>query len=186
MTKLPATMPEADMVDTVAHWIELVAAMLTTEAARLTLRRFIREMLRQGAIPTMQVIAAAEAGHQDADMALREAAAEYISRREEMPTEIANYVQRALVMPPVTYPPGRNLADTWLRDVGIAVIVQLAVERWRLKATRNRASSKPSACYVVSRALGRHRHNVAERQVERIYGNHERLARRLSASIPPL
>jgi hypothetical protein len=128
-------MPEADMVDTVAHWIDLVAAMLTADAARLTLRRHIREMLRQGTIPTMQVIAAAEAGHQDADMALREAAAEYISRREEMPTEIANYVQRALVMPPVTYPPGRNLADTWLRDVGIAVIVQLAVERWRLPAT---------------------------------------------------
>jgi hypothetical protein len=133
------------MVDTVAHWIDLVGEALTADAARLTLRRFIRETLRQGTIPTMQVIAAAEAGHQDADMALREAAAEYISRREEMPTEIANYVQRALVMPPVTYPPGRNLADTWLRDVGIAVIVQLAVERWRLTATRNRASSKPSA-----------------------------------------
>jgi hypothetical protein len=95
---LPATIPEADMADTVAHWVDLVAAMLTTEAARLTLRRHIRETLRQGTVPTMRVIAAAEAGHQDADMALREAAAEYISRREEMPTEIANYVQRALVI----------------------------------------------------------------------------------------
>jgi hypothetical protein len=183
---LPATIPEADMVDTVCHWVDLVAAMLTTEAARLTLRKYIRETLRQGTVPTMRVIAAAEAGHQDADMALREAAAEYISRREEMPTEIANYVQRALVMPPVTYPPGRNLADTWLRDIGIAVIVRLAIERWHLPATRNRASTKPSACYVVSLALGRRRHNVAERQVERIYGNHGRLARRLSASIPPI
>ena len=79
----------------------------------------------------MQVIAAAEAGHQDADLALRELAAEYLSSREEMPTELAAYVQRALLQPPVTYPPGRNIADTWMRDIGIAVLVQLAKERWK-------------------------------------------------------
>jgi hypothetical protein len=186
MTTLPATSAEADMVSTVRNWVGLVGEAMTAEAGRTVLRTYIRDMLRRGTIPTMQVIAAAEAGHRDADLALREVAVEYISRRQEMPTEIANYVQRALVMPPVTYPPGRNIADTWLRDVGIAVIVQLAVEKWRLRATRNRASTRPSACYVVSLALGRRRHNVAERQVERIFGNYGRLARRLSASIPPI
>jgi hypothetical protein len=186
MTKLPELIPEADMVDTVAHWVDLVAEWLTTEAARLTLRSHMRARLRQGTLPTMQVIAAADAGHQDADMALREIAAEYIDCGEVMPTALANYVQRALVMPPTTYPPGRNIADTWLRDVGIVVLVQLAVDRWHLKATRNRASTKPSACYVVSLALVRRRINVGERQVERIYGDHGRLAPRLSASIRPL
>ena len=34
----------------------------------------------------------------------------------------------ALLQPPVTCPPGRNIADTWLRDVGIAVMATLAVE----------------------------------------------------------
>jgi hypothetical protein len=174
------------MIDTVGHWIDLVAQMLTTEAAHLVLRRHIREIVRQGTIPTMQVIEAAEAGHQDADLALRELAAEYLSRREEMPTELANYVQRALLQPPVTYPPGRNIADTWMRDVGVATLVLLAVERWRphLPATRNRASKRLSACYVVSIALVKRGHNVGERQVERIFGSHGRLARKLSASIP--
>jgi hypothetical protein len=184
MTTLPTTMLEADMVGTVAHWVDLVGEALTAEAARLTLRKHIRERLRQGTIPTMQVIAAAEAGHQDADLALRELAAEYIDRREEMPTALANHVQRALVQPPVTYPPGRNLADTWLRDICIAVLVRLAVERWNLPATRNRASKRPSACYIVSLAL--RRFNIAERRVEKIFGNHGQIARKLSASIPPI
>jgi len=72
MTRLPATFAEADMVDTVGHWVELVGEAMTAEAARTTLRNYIRGMLRRGTIPTMRVIAAAEAGHQDADMALRE------------------------------------------------------------------------------------------------------------------
>jgi hypothetical protein len=184
MTKLPATHDVADMVDAVRGWVELVHEMLTAEAGRAMLRSYIRDMLRRGTIATLQVIAAAEAGHQDADMALREVAAEHIDHRVEMPTALANYVQRALVLPPVTYPPGRNLADTWLRDVCVAVLVRLAVERWNLPATRNRASKRPSACYVVSRALTRF--NITERRVEKIYGNHGQIARRLSASIPPI
>jgi hypothetical protein len=184
MTKLPATSDAADMVSTVRHWVDLVGEFMTAEAGRRVLRSYIRDMLRRGTIPTMQVIAAAEAGHQDADMALREVAAEYIDRREEMPTEVANYVQRALVMPPVTYPPGRNLADTWLRDVCIAVLVRLAVERWDLPATRSRASKRPSACSVVTRALTRL--NITTRRVEKIYGEHGLIARRLYASMPPI
>jgi hypothetical protein len=184
MTKLPATSDVADMVDTVRGWVGLVGGAMTAEAGRAVLRHYIHERLRQGTIPTMQVIAAAEAGHRDADLALREVAAEYISRRQEMPTEVANYVQRALVLPPVNYPPGRNLADTWLRDVCIAVLVRLAVERWDLPATRSRASKRPSACSVVARALTRL--NITTRRVEKIYGEHGLIARRLSASMPPI
>src|SRR5262249_5348731 len=138
----------------------------------------------------MQVIAAAEAGHQDADLGLREVAAEYISRREEMPTELANYVQRALLQPPVTYPQGRNIADTWLRDIGIAVMVSLAMARWNLPAsrshTRKPSSNGLSACYLVALALTGRGHAIRERQVERIHTNHCRLAQRLSASMPPV
>ena len=190
MTTLPTTVIEAEAVPIICHWIELVAQLLTSEAAHLVLRNHIRVRLRLGTIPRMQVIAAAEAGHQDADLALRELAAEHISRREEMPTELANYVQRALVLPPVTYPPGRNLADTWLRDIGVAVMVQLAMERWNLPASRSHSrkpeSTRLSACYLVALALNKRSYAIRERQVERIHANHSRLAQRLSASIPPI
>ena len=188
MTTLPATLLEAEAIDIIAHWIDLVGQLLTSEASRLVLRKHIREGLRAGTIPRMQVIAAAEAGHQDADLALRELAAEYISRREEMSTELANYVQRALLQPPVTYPQGRNIADTWLRDVGIAVMVSLAAVHWSLPITRGHArkpgSKRLSACYLVGLALNKRGYAIHERQVERIYGNHGRLARRLYASMP--
>jgi hypothetical protein len=186
MTQLP-TVIEAEAVDTIAHWIDLVAQLLTAEVSRLVLRKHIRErLLQQEAVPMMQVVAAAEAGHQDADLALRELAAEYVSRREEMPAELANYVQRALLQPAMTYPRGRNIADTWLRDVGIAVLVALAVDRWHLRVTRNEATRRPSACFLVAAALHRRGYKIGERQVERIVRAHSRLAQRLSASIPPV
>jgi hypothetical protein len=183
MTTLPALV-EAEAVDIIAHWVDLIAKMLTTEAAHRVLRKHIREMVRQGTIPTMQVIAAARAGHQDADLALRELAVETLDRGEPLPTALGAYVQEALIRAPVTYPPGRNLADTWLRDIGIAVLAILAAERWQLRATRNRATARPSACSVVAAGLERRGFKIGERQVERIVQDHGRVAQRLSASMP--
>ena len=187
MTKLPAPIVvEAEVIDTVTHWTDRVSALLTTEAARTVLRNHIREMVRAGTLPTMKVIAAARAGHQDADVALRELITETIDRKEDLPTALAAYAQEALFRGPTAYPPGRNIADTWLRDIGIAVLVCLAAETWQLRPTRNRASKRPSACSVVSTALGRHGHNIGERQVERIFGSLGGLACRLSATIPAI
>lgn len=183
-----STIIEADAVATVAHWTELVAALLTTESSRTILRNRIREMVRQGTIPTMQVIAAARDGHQDADYALRELAVEMLDNHDVLPSALAAYVQEALLRPPVSYPPGRNIADTWLRDIGIATLVSLAVERWHpdLPATRNSASKRLSACYLVSCALGRQGINVAEKRVAKIFGEHGKLAGKLSASMPAI
>jgi hypothetical protein len=186
MKNLPATVDEAQAVDVISHWIDRVAAALTAGTARHVLRNHIRDRLRQGTIPTMQVIAAARAGHEDADLALRQLAAEMLDRGEMPPTALRAYVQEALVLAPVSYPPGRNIADTWLRDIGIAVLVALAAERWRLPTSRNRASARPSACFLVSIALGRRGFNLGERQVERIVREHSRLAQKLSASMPPI
>jgi hypothetical protein len=186
LTQLPATVIEAEAVNTVADWIDRVAAALTSETARLVLRKHIRDMLRQGAISTMQVIEAAEAGHEDADIALRELLVEMSDRGEIPGAALRHYGQKALLRAPVTYPPGRNLADTWLRDIGIAVLVTLAVERWQMPATRNRASNRPSACSMVSEALGRRGHNIGERRVEKIFGTRCQIAQKLSASIPPI
>ena len=106
-----------------------------------------------------------------------------------MPTELANYVQRALLQSPVTYPQGRNIADTWMRDIGVAVLVQLTKERWSLPKSRSRLTRNPnrlSACYLVARALGRHGINLSERRVEKIFDARTQIAARLSASMPPV
>jgi hypothetical protein len=108
---------EEEMIDTVAHWIDQVGALLTTEAARIVLRDRIRAMVRAGTLPTMQVIEAARAGHEEADMALRELSVEMLDRGELPPAALRAYAQEALIKPPATYPAGRNIADTWLRDV---------------------------------------------------------------------
>jgi hypothetical protein len=44
-----------------------------------------------------QIIQQAEAGDRDADFAVRELAIEYLSRRKEMPTSLAAFVQRVLL-----------------------------------------------------------------------------------------
>ena len=91
---------------------------------------------------------------------------------------------RSLLRPPVAYPQGRNLADTWLRDIGIAVMVDMAAMRWRLSPTRNRTTPEPSAAYFVSLALKQKRFKLKEGRVNRIYWEHKKLAARLSPLIP--
>jgi hypothetical protein len=187
MTNLIMVTSKEQMITTVAGWIDKVAVMLTSEAGRLRMRRDIRERLDGGTIETMHVIAAAEAGHADADLALRELIAVKLDRREELSVALANYAQRALVMPVVTYPPGRNIADTWMRDVAIAVMVSLVVVQWGLPPTRNAASGLPSASWIVAKSLARRGFKkLGHRQVGRIYGEHHRLAGRLCASMSGL
>ena len=132
MTNLP-TLIEAEidtMVDTVAHWVDHVGAVLTSDAGHLLLRNQIRKMLREGAIETLKVVTAAEQGHQDADLALRELGAEMLDRGEMPNATLRSYLVKALVTAPVPYPPGRNIADTWVRDIGIAVMVAMVMMHW--------------------------------------------------------
>ena len=93
VTKLPMLVEtEIDaMVDTVAHWVDVVGAMLTSEAGHILLRNHIRKMLREGAIETLKVIAAAEQGHRDADLALRELGAEMLDRGEMPNATLRSY-----------------------------------------------------------------------------------------------
>ena len=51
---LPVTYVEAEAIDTIAHWVDLVAQLLTTEAAHTVLRNHIRGLLRQGALQDRQ------------------------------------------------------------------------------------------------------------------------------------
>jgi cytosine/adenosine deaminase-related metal-dependent hydrolase len=122
---VPTTWREAEAQPIVDDWVDRVAELLTAETARLTLRNHIREMVRAGTIEIMQVIAAARAGHADADLALRQLGVELLDRGEMPGAALRAYLQESLIQAPVTYPPGRNLADTWMRDVGIALLVKL-------------------------------------------------------------
>ena len=186
MTNLP-TLIESEidtMVDTVAHWVDHVGAVLTSDAGHLLLRNQIRKMLREGAIETLKVVTAAEQGHQDADFALRELGAEMLDRGEMPNATLRSYLVKALVTAPVHYPPGRNIADTWVRDIGIAVMVAMVKMHWPyLTVTRNRATKRPSASTIVALALRKHGHSLTEWQVERVFGDHNKLAGRLSASM---
>jgi hypothetical protein len=191
MSDLPATIDEAEAVEDISRWIDVIAVGLRSDASHLLVRDAIRDTLRKGTIPLMRVIAAAEAGHPDADLALREEAGECTKRGEQMPTELANYTYRALMRPPVSYPRGRNLVDTWTRDHGIYFLVSQTRSRWKVPVSRSH-SRKPSAkeplsaCYLVARALNKRGYPIQERQVERIFGDFARAktAKRLSASIP--
>jgi hypothetical protein len=182
-----------DMVSTVAHWVDLVGSWLTSEASRQRLRAEIHEAIRGGTMPLMRVIEAAESGHSDADAALRERAAELLDRGElggESSALLRAYAIRALHRGPTVYPQGRNIADVWLRDIGIAVLVSLTCVRWGLRPSRNRISHRPCATAVVATALSRRqdlfegRKAPGERQVEKIYAGHEQLAGRLAAALP--
>ena len=184
MSDLPTAIDEAAAVETISRWIDVIAEGLKSDTSHALVRDAIRDALRKGTIPLMRVIAAAEADR-DADLALREMAAEYISRREEMPTELANYAQRALMRPPVSYRPGRNFADTLTRDIKIAALVWRAGSHWDVPVSRSHsrkpnAKERLSACYLVALALNKRGCPIQERQVERIFANNRELADRLS------
>jgi hypothetical protein len=191
MSNLPATIDEAEVVETISRWIDVLAEGLRSDTSHLLVRNAIRDILRRGANPLMRVIAVAETGYRDADLALRAEAAECTNRREEMPIELANYAQRALMRPPVSYPRGRNLVDTWTRDHVIYSLVLQTLSRWNVPVSRSH-SRKPSAkeplsaCYLVALALNKRGYPIQERQVERIFGDfgNGKTAKRLSASIP--
>jgi hypothetical protein len=186
VTNVPAVV-EHEFVGTIGRWIDRVAALLTSEASRQRLREMIKERLREGStIAIDQIIAAAEAGHQDADLALREHIAEFIDHnRGELPPleQLRGYTVKSVLRPPVTYPRGKNIADIWMRDIGIAVMVDLAAERWGMPPTRGRNTEEPAAAYFVSLALKQRRIKLKEQQVGRIHRELHRLAQRLTASV---
>ena len=80
MSDLPTAIDEAAAVETISRWIDVIAEGLKSDTSHALVRDAIRDALRKGTIPLMRVIAAAEADR-DADLALREEAAECIDRR---------------------------------------------------------------------------------------------------------
>jgi hypothetical protein len=173
MTTLPATdLPdEGTMVDIVAHWLDLVAELLTTENSRRYMQATLKRLMRQGTLDTARVITWANSGWADADIALRELCGEMWDCGETPPASLNGYGVVALKQPQVGRRKGGDDVDNWLRDQCIAIVVSVAFERWHphLKLTRNSASKKPSICSIVSKGLNRRRINIGEKRVGNIY-----------------
>jgi hypothetical protein len=127
-----STMPTAAadaITATILHWYnDLIGRVMTSEASRTIVRQNLFDRLQAGTLDVAWVIQAAEAGHQDADLALRQYAATFIDhgREAELLVQVRAYVVRSLLRPPVTYPRGKNIIDTLTRDIGVAVMVDAA------------------------------------------------------------
>jgi hypothetical protein len=194
-TTLPATLFEAEAVDTIVGWYDRVSDLMTSEEGRLRLRASLLEKLQAGTISRMGVIAAADAGDQDAVEVLRILEIEYMGhwgKSEPPPPDLIAYFQRASLRT-TGGPSGRNTGNYWKRDLGIAIIVQMTMGRWHVPRIikRGRVSKNPerlSACYLVSVALGRRGINISERGVEDITLDQvqARLAERLSGFLSPV
>lgn len=190
-TNLPATFIEADAVDTIARWIDLVADWLTSKDGRRRLQESFYQALHAGTLTTAHVIAAAENRVIEADLALRQFAAELIDqgREQELSAQVKAHVVKSLLRPIVNRGRGREIEDNWQRDLGIAILVDLAAVRWNLPHTRSHKSKNParlSAAYLVSRALVLRHINVGERRVGTIHGERDKVAAKLSSLIPPI
>lgn len=193
MTNLPVTMIEAEAVTVTRHFFDLFAELMPNEAARYLLRKKIAAWVRQGDLECqLRVIEAARAGHADAALALREVVLEMFERREMPPTMLLAWHEEQQLRPlNLTYPPGRNLADSWLRKIVIAICVDDVCARFHLKPARTRVLSRknvagarrrPSASYVVAEAYTASPQcpgTIGERQVERIHADYFKIARRI-------
>src|SRR5262249_46052044 len=94
-------------------------------------------------------------------------------------------VVKSLVRPFLKYPPGHNIADTWMRDIGIAIIVSLTAAGLGVSPTRGHATTEPSAAYFVALALKKKGfQRLKEQRVNPIYLEQGKLAARFEASMP--
>ena len=147
MTQLLATLIEAEADDLIVRWIDEVADGLNSENGRRSLQQGFYEGLHAGTLSTAHVIAAAEKNNVlEADLALRQYAAEFIDqgREPELSAQVRAYAVKSVLGPIVNRGRGREVADNWRRDLGIAMMVDLAAVRWNLPYTRSHTSKNPS------------------------------------------
>jgi hypothetical protein len=192
MTKrLPAIVPSLDplIISTIEHWYDLLAEAMTSEAGRAFMQQeFLRQLELSDAatLPTAEIIAAAEAGNEAADRALRVYAMTRMDQWQQLSVQLQAYVIRALGRAPVTYPRGEtDVADTWTRDIAVGVLVDLTAQRFGLPPAYKRGVAALPASYFVSHVLRARGYKLGEQQVGRIHRNRHKLAQRIGASLYP-
>lgn len=180
---------EAEIVKTIAHWFDRMAAVMSSEGGRLMMQNeFLRQLQASDAatLPTDIIIAAAEAGNEAADAALRIHIADRVNHDRELSAQLRAYNVKSLLRPPIHYADGRTGAvDTWTRDIAICVALDMAADHWQLDRTRSATALQPSAAYFVSLALHQCGVKLKEARVNRIYWERKRLAERVAGSLFP-
>src|SRR5262249_45097835 len=150
----------AKVIDIICGQIDIVQERLTSEAGRQALERGLYDLLHRGALPVAAVLSWASAGQPAADAAVRRYAYELWHMRQEVPPDIEAYVMGIVIKPVIPKYPGGHVetVDTWMRDIGIACMVQLCAAGTGLPETRSRTTTIPSAAYLVAEALKRKGH----------------------------
>jgi hypothetical protein len=161
MTQLPATLVEAEALTFAREWIArgregdfigLGYAPLDPAAGHAFARRMIKQHALANPLNMAEVAECARRGSDDADLALRELAAEMIDRREILPAVLSAYTIKAL-HPDLRRLRGQKKAAHLLADISIVALIMELVERFHLKVQRNPLSKHPSACSITAKAL---------------------------------
>jgi hypothetical protein len=182
-TMLPATFEEAQATEIIAAidgWYGNVAAALASDAGRLVMRNeLLRQLRTQSSLPTAYIIDMADRGHVPAIEALRIHIATHLDQGgkwEDLSDQLRGWGIHKMMLQPVVggYPEGgRLLVDTWMRDLGIGVMMDMAMPRWSLSQRR--------AAEFIGMVLLRHGIKLRRQQIERIYRNRSTMAERIAA-----
>jgi hypothetical protein len=187
MTNLPATLIEAEALAFAREWIArcregdflgLGYAPLDKAAGHAFARRMIKGYALLHPLNMTEVADAARAGSDDADLALRELAAEMLDRGQPLPSVLASYTVEVL-HPRLPRLRGQKKAANLLQDVSVVALIMTLVERFGLSPRRNPASNHPSACSIAATALSEAGlHRGSEEGIRKIW-------RRYSPSVVP-
>jgi hypothetical protein len=165
MTTLPATYVESAGVALAREWIARghegnflgLGCGPLSNAGRAFARMIIKQWAGLHPFNMDQLVQLANAGWDDADLALREMIAEYVDRGKALPSVLAAY-NVALLNPHRVRPArphGRHKATNILQDIFIVTLaMELMVQFPGLKPTRSQNGKKrqPSACSNIAAA----------------------------------
>lgn len=165
MTRLPATLVEAEALEFVRlHIAHVKAGKLKlrgltagrwfdgSESERAC-RLALADWALLDAANLMDAVQFARAGFELWEDVLREMILEYKNQNREMPTYLRAYDMELTRGARYSRRSGRHRADFLLRNLILAVIIAMVIERFELRPYHNIASSKPCACSIVAQAL---------------------------------
>jgi hypothetical protein len=115
----------------------------------------------------MNIADCAREGSSIAEEALRELILEATDRGESLPIYL-RAVSMDFIRGGRRGLPGRKPADTYLRDIAIAVIVAEIVQRFNLRPTGRSARTR-SVCFIVAKALAEAKMQKGYKAVERAW-----------------
>jgi hypothetical protein len=184
--RILSAMEEERIIARLEGLVDKFAGMITTEACRNHLQQGLYELLHAGTLAVAQVREWAEGGNPAADLALRRYAAEQIDQGRET-VQLKDFAIKRLLDPFIlNYSKGHTLADTWVRDIVIRVIMDVVSDETGLPPTRGRVTKAPSVGSFVHLLAQKRSWRLREQQINRIYHGYKHLAACLDAAMPVL